>query len=98
MAGKGEARPVAPLEAMSTGLPVVVSNLECFFDIVEDGKTGLQFDNRAGDRAITLADKLDEALSNWARMLAMGAAAQQYVQRVGFGQVAKQVITGFETL
>ena len=98
MAEKGEALPVAPLEAMSTGLPVVVSNLECFFDIVEDGKTGLQFDNRAGDRAITLADKLDEALSNWPRMLAIGAAAQQSVQRFGFRQVAKQFLTDFETL
>src|SRR4029077_12476654 len=56
MAEKGEALPVAPLEAMSTGLPVVVSNLECFLDVVKDGKTGLQFDHRASDPAITLAD------------------------------------------
>jgi glycosyltransferase involved in cell wall biosynthesis len=98
MAEKGEALGVAPLEAMSTGLPVVVSNLECFFDFVEDNKTGLQFDHRASDPAKTLASKLDEALSNWPRMLAIGEAAQQSVQRFGFRQVAKQFLTDFETL
>jgi glycosyltransferase involved in cell wall biosynthesis len=98
MAEKGEALPVAPLEAMSTGLPVVVSNLECFLDVVKDGKTGLQFDHRASDPAITLADKLDEALSAWPRMLAIGAAAQQSVQRFGFRQVAKEFLSDFQTL
>ena len=97
-AEKGEALPVAPLEAMSTGLPVVVSNLECFFDFVEDNKTGFQFDHRSSDPVITLAGKLDEALSNWPRMLVIGAAAQQSVQRFGFGPVAKQFLTDFETL
>jgi len=97
-AEKGEALPVAPLEAMSTGLPVVVSNLECFSDFVEDGKTGLQFDHRGSDPAKTLASKLDEALRNWPRMLAIGEAAQQLVQRFGFRQIAKQFLTDFETL
>ena len=98
MAEKGEALGVAPLEAMSTGLPVVISNLECFSDFVEDGKTGLQFDHRASDPAKTLATTLDEALSNWPRMLAIGEAAQQSVQRFGFPQIAKQFLTDFETL
>jgi len=98
LAEKGEALPVAPLEAMSTGLPAVVSNLECFLDIVEDGKTGMQFDHRVSDPAIALTDKLDEALSAWPRMLAIGAAAQQSVQRFGFRPVAEQFLTEFETL
>jgi glycosyltransferase involved in cell wall biosynthesis len=98
MAEKGEALGVAPLEAMSTGLPVVVSNLECFSDFVEDNKTGLQFDHRASDPAKTLASKLDEALRNWPRMLAIGEAAQQSVQRFGFRQIARQFLTDFETL
>ena len=98
MAEKGEALGVAALEAMSTGLPVVVSNLECFSDFVEDGKTGLQFDHRGSDPAKTLAAKLDEALSNWPRMLAMGEAAQKSVQRFGFRRVAEQFLMDFETL
>jgi len=98
MAERGEALPVAPLEAMSTGLPVVVSNLECFSDFVKEGKTGLQFDHCVSDPAKTLASKLDEALSNWPRMLAIGEAAQQSVQRFGFRRVAEQFLTQFETL
>ena len=98
MAEKGEALGVAPLEAMSTGLPVVVSNLECFSDFIEDNKTGVRFDHRATDPARTLASKLDEALGDWPRMLAIGAAAQQSVQRFGFPQIAKHFLTDFETL
>jgi glycosyltransferase involved in cell wall biosynthesis len=83
---------------MSTGLPVIVSNLDCFFDFVEDGKTGLRFDHRAADPVIALADKLDEALSNWPRTLSIGAAARQSVHRFGFRPIAKQFLMDFETL
>jgi glycosyltransferase involved in cell wall biosynthesis len=98
VAEKGEALPVAPIEAMSTGLPVIVSNLECFLDFVEDGKTGLRFDHRAANPVTTLADKLDEALSDWPRMLAIGKAARQSVQRFGIRQVAEQFLRDFESL
>jgi glycosyltransferase involved in cell wall biosynthesis len=98
IAEKGEALGVAPIEAMSTGLPVIVSNLECFLDFVEDGKTGLRFDHRVANPVRTLADKLDEALSDWPRMLAIGEAAQQSVQRFGFRPVAEQFMKEFETL
>lgn len=43
-AAKGEALPVAPLEAMATGLVPIVSSLECFRDYVNE-RTGVVFDH-----------------------------------------------------
>jgi glycosyltransferase involved in cell wall biosynthesis len=40
----GDAMPCAPLEAMATGTPVVVSDLPCFDDYVLQEQTGLRFD------------------------------------------------------
>jgi glycosyltransferase involved in cell wall biosynthesis len=65
---------------------------------VEDGKTGLQFDHRESDPVKSLAGKLDEVLSDWPRMLAVGEAAQQSVQRFGFRPVAEQFLTEFEAV
>lgn len=43
VANKGETFGVAPLEAMALGLPVIVSNLECFKDFVIPSKNALVF-------------------------------------------------------
>jgi glycosyltransferase involved in cell wall biosynthesis len=46
LADKGEAFGLAPLEAMAAGCAVVVSDLRCFDDFIENGVTGLRFDHR----------------------------------------------------
>lgn len=40
----GDAMPCAPLEAMATGTPVVLSNLPCFSDYAKDKENCLMFD------------------------------------------------------
>ncbi len=72
--------PVAPLEAMSTGLPVIVSGLECFLDFLVDRETGLRFDHRSGNPGSALAEKLDEALGDWSRSLELGRSAREAAQ------------------
>ena len=64
IAEKGETFGVAPLEAMSLGLPVVVSALECFSDFVKDGETGLVFDHRSGNPIASLERKLASLLDD----------------------------------
>ena len=44
LAEKGEAMPVAPLEAMANGCVPLVSNLDCFRDYIQDGVNGFVFD------------------------------------------------------
>ena len=60
VAEKGESFGVAPLEAMAQGCPAVVSDLACFRDFLENGKTGLVFDHRGADPAGALAAQLEK--------------------------------------
>lgn len=58
IAKKGETFGVAPLEAMATGTPTIVSDLDCFKDFVVDGINGLIFNHRSKDAAKSLADRI----------------------------------------
>ena len=58
IAEKGESFGVAPLEAMGVGLPVILSELECFSDYFEDGKNGFSFDHKAENASSLLAEKI----------------------------------------
>jgi glycosyltransferase involved in cell wall biosynthesis len=45
IAAKGEALPLAPLEAMACGCAVVLSSLDCFRDYLAAGENALRFDH-----------------------------------------------------
>jgi len=47
LAEYGEAFGLAPLEAMAHGCPPLVSNLACFKDFIEDGRSGFIFEHRS---------------------------------------------------
>lgn len=98
LAERGEALPVAPLEAMATGLPPVVSNLACFQDYIRDGETGVYFNHNVNDPTHQLANKLEQVISNWKLTLAMGEGAAKLAQRFSYTQVAKSYLADFEEL
>jgi glycosyltransferase involved in cell wall biosynthesis len=58
LAAHGEAFGLAPLEAMAAGCAVVVSDLACFADFVEDEVTGLTFAQGCADPERALAERL----------------------------------------
>lgn len=64
LAEYGEAFGVAPLEAMANGAAVIVSNLECFHDFIDDGATGFIFDHRADDPTDKLRQKMSETIAD----------------------------------
>ena len=58
LAEKGESFGIAPIEAMAQGCPAVVSDLACFRDYMQNGRTGLVFDHRAADAPAALSAQL----------------------------------------
>ncbi len=58
LAETGESFGIAPIEAMAQGCPAVVSDLACFRDYLQDGRTGLVFNHRAEDAPAALCAQL----------------------------------------
>lgn len=99
VAEKGEALPVAPLEAMATGLVPIVSDITCFDDYVFEGRTGYRFDYR-GDSAVTnLASVLIKVLSaDSSEAVQVGANAAQTALKFSNRNVADAYLLDFEQL
>lgn len=93
VAERGESFGVAPLEAMATGIPVVVSALECFQEFVEDGKNALVFDHRT-DAVASLANKLAQLINDPALRARLGAAGKEKASEFS----AKRVTDEYEDL
>jgi len=70
--------PLKPVEAMASGLPVVVSSVRALAEIVRDGETGLLFPPLA---AGALADQLKQLLDNPELRRKLGASAREWVAR-----------------
>ena len=97
VAAKGEALPLAPLEAMACGCAVIVSSLDCFNDYLKDGTNGLSFDHQ-DTSGKALAGKLFVLLSN--RSLADKLASEAVKTAYSFTRavVAQQYLSDFEDL
>lgn len=99
LAEAGETFGLAVLEAMSAGLPAVVSSLGCFGDFIEPGANGFRFDHRGPDPEGALAD----ALARLAFALegesgeTMRSAARATARRFSLGSVATAFLDDFES-
>ena len=70
--------PLKPVEAMASGLPVVVSAVGALSEIISDRQTGLQFPPLD---AAALADQLQELLERPDLRRKLGASAREWVAR-----------------
>jgi glycosyltransferase involved in cell wall biosynthesis len=70
--------PLKPVEAMASGLPVVVSGVKALGEIIQDKVTGLQFPPLEAE---ALADALQLLLGNQELRRELGANAKQWVAR-----------------
>jgi glycosyltransferase involved in cell wall biosynthesis len=75
IAEKGEAFGLSVLEAMSQGCVPIVSALECFADIVENGVSGLVFNHRDQDAANELSGKLEWLFADGANLRSLSSQA-----------------------
>ena len=69
---------VAAIEAMATGLPVILTNVGGAGEIVTDGVDGYSVEPRDG---AALAQRLEEVISDPMRAITMGEAARQTAER-----------------
>ncbi len=98
LAEQGEAQPIAPMEAMATGLAPVVSDIPQFRDYLTPGVHGEVFDHRSGDVAASLAAALRRLIADPARTKRMGENAAQTAQLYGYEEVARQYDADFRSL
>ena len=95
LADKGEASPLAPLEAMSQGCPVVVSSIGCFSDFVVPGRNGWLFDHRCADPAAELAKTLSTVISHDRELQAASEDAIRTARNYSVSAVTEKYLADF---
>jgi glycosyltransferase involved in cell wall biosynthesis len=97
VAERGEAFPLAPLEAMACGSAVVVSDLRCFDDAVAPGRNGLAFDHRDPTGG-SLARVLDRLMTSAALREEISSRGKETSRRYAPAEVAKLFMSDFAEL
>jgi glycosyltransferase involved in cell wall biosynthesis len=98
VAGRGEASPLAPLEAMAEGCPPVVSSLECFRDYIQPEANGWTFDERAEHAPSALAATLQKIVSDGNLLRAARAGALKTAKRLALPNVANLYLNDFQEI
>ena len=98
LAAKGEASPVAPLEALAHGCPVVTSDLPCFDDTVGCGPFAHRFDETAVDADEKLAALLIRIVADQFSWGKASQAARARAQDFSIRRIATEYLGGFSTL
>lgn len=83
-----EGLPVAVMEAMATGLPVVCSNVRGNTDLVRDGKNGFLCQVTDADE---FAKRIENLLSNEALRSEMGLKSKDIIQDFGLKKVMEKM-------
>ena len=89
----GESFGMVLTEAFAAGTPVIASNIAGYNDVVSDGVDGLLVPPGDPQR---LAEELQRAHHEPARLAAMGEAARLSAQRYAWPHVADQVTAVYE--
>lgn len=98
LADRGESFGVAPLEAMATGLPTIVSNLDCFKDFVKHEQTGVIFDHHSPDPTGALAATLQRLIADQALASAISRTGAEKAREYSYERVADQYLEDWYSL
>ena len=98
LADRGESFGLAPLEAMTHRCAVLVSNLGCFHDFVQDGETGFIFDHRAGSPGETLHEKIKNVIVDETLLDSVADAGYRKSAEYSVARVADQFLDDFNSL
>lgn len=94
---RGESFGLAPLEAMTQGCAVLVSNLSCFHDFIRDNETGFFFDHRTTP-AETLRAKIDNIGSDETLLARVATAGYDKSKEYSPERVADEFVRDFESV
>jgi len=98
VAETGEAFGLAPLEAMAAGCAVVVSDLRCFDDFVEQGANALRFNHRTAHPAEELAATLTQLVSQPERARTIASKGMASAQEFRTSAIAAKMLDDFAQL
>jgi glycosyltransferase involved in cell wall biosynthesis len=98
LAAHGETFGLAPLEAMTHGCAVFVSNLGCFRGFILPNETGFIFEQDAPDPADSLVVAFRNALSDPIRLERIARAGQLKSEEFSRARVAEKFLSDFEGL
>jgi glycosyltransferase involved in cell wall biosynthesis/acetyltransferase-like isoleucine patch superfamily enzyme len=98
LAEKGEALPVAPLEAMATGLAPVVSDIPQFRDYIVPGETGLVYDWKTPKVAANLAAALATLIDDPELARKMGEKAVTKASEFSYQRVTDMFVSDFREI
>lgn len=98
LAEKGESFGLAPLEAMTHGCAVIVSDLGCFRDFIAAEKTGIVFDHRDPDPVMALRRKLEDLIVDQALLSRIASAGYAKSADHSLERVADQFLADFDSI
>jgi glycosyltransferase involved in cell wall biosynthesis len=98
LAVRGETFGLAPLEAMTHGCAVLVSDLKCFHDFVSPNETGFVFEQGTSDPADSLVQTFRQGLSDPMRLQRVAQAGRLKSEEFSSARVADKFLTDFESL
>jgi glycosyltransferase involved in cell wall biosynthesis len=98
LADRGESFGLAPLEAMAQGCAVLVSELACFRDFIENGVTGFTFDHRSETPAKTLTTTIQGLLSDETMLARVAAAGYEKSIEYSLPRVADRFLQDFNSV
>jgi glycosyltransferase involved in cell wall biosynthesis len=98
LAERGESFGLAPLEAMTHGCAVLVSDLECFTDFVRQGETGFVFDRRVGNPAVALGQKMEQLVADESLLERVAGAGYRRSSDYSVSRVADSFLSDFQSV
>jgi len=88
--------PLAALEAMASGLPVVVSSCTGLVDIMKDGKNGIIVDDPSN--VVELASAINLLAESDSTRKRMGLNARNTVEELSWNNAAKKIVEVYESI
>lgn len=98
LAARGETFGLAPLEAMTHGCAVMVSDLGCFRDFIVPDETGFVFQYNAANPREALAQALQRAVSDPATMARVAESGRLKSEAFSIDRVADKFLADFASL